>query len=139
MTADVTLAARIAAAAAPERRWTGKGLVSIRPTDNEAAIARVRADPRHFGDPTSRELYGLVELMDRAAATAPSVTIPTLVLMGARDQVLRPAAVRKVADRIPGEAGFLVYAEGWHWLFRDRQAPRVWQDVGDFVLSATRS
>ena len=64
-------AARIAAAAAPERRWTGRGVIDIRPTDNAEAIARVRADPRHFGDPTSRELYGLVELMDRAAAAAP--------------------------------------------------------------------
>jgi alpha-beta hydrolase superfamily lysophospholipase len=130
-------AARLAAAAAPERRWTGRGLVAIRPTDNAAAMARVRADPRHFGDPTSRELHGLVELMDRAAAAAPSVDTPTLVLMGARDEVLRPARVEKVADRIPGKAGFLVYPQGWHWLFRDLQAARVWQDVGDFVLSAT--
>jgi alpha-beta hydrolase superfamily lysophospholipase len=129
-------AARLAAAAAPERRWTGGGLVAIRPTDNPAAMARVKADPRHFGDPTSRELHGLVELMDRAAAAAPEVTTPTLVLMGAHDQVLRPAQVEKVADRIPGEAGFLLYPDGWHWLFRDLQAPRVWQDVGDFVLSA---
>jgi acylglycerol lipase len=131
-------AARLAAAAAPERRWTGRGVIHIRPTDNPAAIARVRADPRHFGDPTSRELHGLVELMDTAAAAAPSVSTPTLVLMGARDEVLQPAQVRAVADTIPGRAGFLLYPEGWHWLFRDLQAPRVWQDVGDFVLSAAR-
>ena len=129
-------AARIAAAAAPERRWTGRGVIDIRPTDNAEAIARVRADPRHFGDPTSRELYGLVELMDRAAAAAPEVTTPTLTLMGAHDEVLRPARVREVADKIPGRVGFILYPDGWHWLFRDLQAPRVWQDVGDFVLSA---
>ena len=56
--------------------------------------------------------------------------------MGAHDEVLRPAQVRKVADRIPGRASFLLYPDGWHWLFRDLQAPEVWQDVGDFVLSA---
>ena len=130
-------AARAAAAAAPEQRWTGEGLIAIRPTDNPEALARVKADPRHFGDPTSRELYGLVQLMDRAAAAAPSVAHPTLVLMGAHDEVLRPAQVRAVADRVPGRAGFILYPDGWHWLFRDLQAPRVWQDVGDFVLSAT--
>ena len=54
--------------------------------------------------------------------------------MGARDEVLRPAQVRKVADTIPGDAGFRLYPDGWHWLFRDLQAARVWQDVGDFVL-----
>ncbi|HET9068050.1 MAG TPA: alpha/beta fold hydrolase [Amaricoccus sp.] len=127
-------AARIAAAAAPEKHWTGEGLIAIRPSDNPEAIARVMADPRHFGDPTSRELYGLVELMDRAADAAPAVTLPTLVLMGTHDEVLRPARVRKVSDRIP-DAHFILYPDGWHWLFRDLQAPRVWQDVGDFVLS----
>lgn len=130
-------AARIAAAAAPEKRWTGRGIISIRPTDNPAAIARVVADPRHFGDPTSRELYGLVQLMDEAATTAPSVTLPTLVLMGARDEVLRPTQVRKVADTMPASS-FRLYPAGWHWLFRDLQAPNVWRDVGDFVLSAKR-
>ena len=74
----------------------------IRPTDNPAAIARVVADPRHFGDPTSRELYGLVQLMDRAAADRARGDAPDPVLMGARDEVLRPAQVRKVADTIPG-------------------------------------
>ena len=66
-------AARALAAALPEERWTGRGLIAIHPTDNPAALDRVRNDPRHFGDPSSRELYGLVELMDRAAAAAPAV------------------------------------------------------------------
>jgi alpha-beta hydrolase superfamily lysophospholipase len=123
------------ATALPDRRWTGEGIVRIRVSDNEVALARARADPRHFGDPSSRELYGLVQLMDRAAAAAPSVDIPTLTLMGSRDQVLRPEAVRRIADRIPGSVGFIEYPEGWHWLFRDRQAPKVWSDVADFVLS----
>ena len=65
-----------------DKRWTGEGFIDIRPTDNPAALARVAADPRHFGDPSSRDLYGLVELMDRAAAAAPAVRLPTLTLMG---------------------------------------------------------
>ena len=126
------------AAGLPERRWTGEGLVSIQPSDNLAAIRRVRDDPRHFGAPSSRELYGLVQLMDSAAAAAPGVHTPTLVLMGAHDEVLRPEAVQRIADRIPGLVGYMLYPDGWHWLFRDLQAPRVWKDVGDFVLSAHR-
>ncbi|PJN93685.1 hypothetical protein CNY89_19110, partial [Amaricoccus sp. HAR-UPW-R2A-40] len=31
------------------------------------------SDPRHFADPSSRELWGLVEVMDAAAAAAPEV------------------------------------------------------------------
>ena len=129
-------AARALAAALPETRWTGRGFIAICPTDNPAALARVAADPRHFGDPSSRELYGLVEVMDRAAAAAPAVRLPTLTLMGAHDEVLRPEAVGACTPRIPGAAGFILYPAGWHWLFRDLQAQRVWRDVGDFVLSA---
>jgi alpha-beta hydrolase superfamily lysophospholipase len=124
-----------AAAVAPERRWTGAGIVEIRPTDNDEAIRRARDDPRHFGDPSSRELYGLVLLMDRAAAAAPAVRIPTLTLMGAHDEVLRPGQVRRVHARIPGGVGFREYPDGWHWLFSDHQAERIWSDVADFALA----
>jgi acylglycerol lipase len=126
------------ASALPDRRWTGKGLVAIHPTDNLEALRRVASDPRHFADPSSRELYGLVRLMDRAAAVAPSVTTPTLVLVGARDEVIRPGAIATVARRIPGLVEIVTYPAGWHWLFRDRQAPRVWNDVARFALSLGR-
>lgn len=125
------------AAVLPEKRWTGGRVVRIQPTDNLDAIRRALADPRHFGDPSSRELWGLVRLMDQAAAAAPAVATPTITLMGAKDEVLRPARVRAVHDTIPGAAGYVVYPEGWHWLFRDRQAALVWDDVADFVLSGT--
>jgi len=126
----------VAAAVVPERRWTGDGVVEIQPSDNVEAVRRVTADPRHFGDPSSRELFGLVRVMDRAAGAAPSVDVPTLVLMGARDEVLLPDRVRQVYDTIPSGVGFVVYPDGWHWLFRDLQAERVWQDVAAFALSA---
>ncbi|MFO1208519.1 MAG: alpha/beta fold hydrolase [Amaricoccus sp.] len=126
------------AAALPDVRWTGQGFVHIQPTDNPSAMARVLADPRHFGNPSSRELYGLVRLMDRAAAEAPRVRIPTLTLMGAHDEVLEPDRVAEIARTIPGNAGFILYPDGWHWLFTDRQAPRVWQDVAAFALAAPR-
>jgi len=119
---------------APDRRWTGDGVVSIQPTDNIEAIRRALDDPRHFSDPSSRELWGLVRLMDAAAGLAPAVTTPTLTLMGARDEVLRPDRVRAVHQTIPGGVGFRVYPEGWHWLFSDLQAERVWRDVADFTL-----
>lgn len=132
-------AARLLATALPDRRWTGEGIVRIQPTDDLEALRAVGSDPRHYGDPSSRELYGLVLLMDRAAAAAPSVYLPTLVMMGARDQVLRPESVQRVALRIPGLTRYLLYPRGWHWLFRDRQAPRVWADTADFALGLTRT
>jgi alpha-beta hydrolase superfamily lysophospholipase len=123
------------AAALPEKRWTGGNLVQIRVSDNAEALERVQKDPRFFGDPSSRELYGLVQLMDAAAAAAPAVAIPTLTLMGAHDEVLRPDQVRRVHDRIPGASGYILYPDGWHWLFRDLNGAQVWADVADFALS----
>jgi acylglycerol lipase len=127
--------ARALAAIAPDRRWTGRGLVDIQPTDNFDTLIAVATDPRHFGDPSSREILGLVEIMDRAAAAAPAVTTPTWTLMGAQDEILRPERVRSVHDTIPGGVGFRLYPDGWHWLFRDLQAPLVWREVADFALS----
>jgi alpha-beta hydrolase superfamily lysophospholipase len=120
---------------APERRWTGDGVVEIMPTDNIEALRRAVEDPRHFGTASSRELYGLVQVMDRATAAAPLVEIPTLTLMGVHDEVLAPPAVQRVHETIPGARDFILYPDGWHWLLVDQQAARVWRDVGDFVLS----
>lgn len=123
------------ATALPDRRWSGDGVITQPPSDNVEAMRRVASDPRHFATPSSRELYGLTRLMDRAARAAPQVTQPTLTLMGDRDAFLSPRRVRRIHERIPGGAGFVQYQDGWHWLFRDRAAARVWSDVADFVLA----
>ena len=123
------------AALMPDRRFTGDGLVTITPTDNPAALRRVVTDPRHFADPAARELMGLIRVMDRAAAAAPAVTLPVLTLMGAKDEILSPYSVARIARRLPGPTRFTLYPDGWHWLLRDLQAPRVWDDIADFALS----
>ncbi|MSU88042.1 alpha/beta fold hydrolase [Rhodobacteraceae bacterium 2CG4] len=128
----------LAAALAPDKRFTGKGLVRIVPTDNDAAWRSVSRNPRHFGDPSGRELMGLIRVMDRAAAAAPRVTLPTLTLMGRQDQILRTGAVRRVHRQIAGRKRFVLYDDGWHWLFRDLQAARVWDDVASFALAQRR-
>ena len=57
----------------PRRAGPGRASSpSTRPTTPTPSPASL-ADPRHFADPSSRELFGLVRLMDRAAAAAPSV------------------------------------------------------------------
>jgi alpha-beta hydrolase superfamily lysophospholipase len=119
---------------APDRRFTGGDAVTLVPTDNPDALAAAAADPLHFADASGRELWGLVRVSDLAARAAPRVEIPVMTLMGASDDYVRAEGVRAVHDSIPGAARFAFYPEGWHWLFRDRQAPLVWHDVAEFAL-----
>lgn len=123
----------------PEKRFTGDGIVRIVPSDNYDAMVEAFENPRKIADPSARELYGLIRLMDAAEATTHRVTLPTLTLMGARDQIFSPRQIKRVHDRIPGNNDFILYPEGWHWLFRDLQAEAVWKDVAGFALEPRQS
>lgn len=121
-------------AVAPDRRWTGEGVVRFQASDNIDALRRLAADPLYIGAPTAREIDGLVRIMDRAAAAAPRVETPVLVLIGERDELVEPDAAAQVAAAIPGLDTVRRYPDGWHLLFRDLQAETVWRDVRDWVL-----
>lgn len=118
----------------PDRRWTGDGLVRFVASDNIEALRRMARDPLYIGAPSAREIDGLVRIMDRAAEAAPTVETPLLVLVGEKDQLVKPDQVVTVAARVPGLDRLVRYPEGWHLLMVDRQAPTVWADVRDWVL-----
>jgi hypothetical protein len=66
---------------------------------------------------------------------AARVGLPALLLTGDRDEIVPRAAVEEVFGSLAGPRDRRRYAQGWHLLFRDRQAPRVWRDVADWVLA----
>jgi alpha-beta hydrolase superfamily lysophospholipase len=136
----VSAAARAAlwtlAAAAPDTRWTGRGVVEIQASDDIDMLRRLAADPLRINAPSGRELLGLVRVMDRARAAAPQAGRPALVLIGARDEVIDPAAMEAAATVLAPAADIRRYPEGWHMLFRDLQKETVWQDVQDWALAA---
>jgi alpha-beta hydrolase superfamily lysophospholipase len=131
------LSAWTAATFAPEKRWTGRGVVTIVPTDNMEMLRALSADPLHFAAPSGREFLGLIRLMDRAVDAAPKAAAPTLVVMGANDQVTPEATVRAAYNVLPGEKRFAYVPTGWHMLLRDLQAEVVWRIVLDWVLEKT--
>jgi alpha-beta hydrolase superfamily lysophospholipase len=99
-------------------------------------LRELARDPHYLRPPSAREIFGLVRVADRAAAAADMVYLPTLLLMGAKDQILPELPVRRVFARLPGPHREIEYPEGWHLLFRDLQAARVWRDVADWTLTA---
>lgn len=127
------IAAWTAASLVPERRFTGEGVVKIQASDNIDMLRGLGRDPLYLRPPSAREIWGLVRVTDLAATASARVQQPSLLLLGAKDQILPQAAVLRVYDRLSGPGEEIIYEDGWHLLFRDLQAERVWRDVRDWV------
>lgn len=123
------------ALAAPDKRWSGDGIVEFQASDNIDALRALAADPLYLGEPSAREFLGLVRIMDRAADAAGEIAAPMLLLYGAKDELVPETPVREVFDRVPTEKDFIYYPDGWHLLFRDIQREAVWRDVLDWTLA----
>lgn len=123
------------AMAAPDRRWSGEGLVEVQASDDLAMLRKLGADPVYLSRPSARELAGLVRLMDRASAVAGRVRVPTLLLLGEKDELIDIEAAAEAAARALGPVDARRYPEGWHMLLRDLQKSRVWDDVAEWTLA----
>ncbi|MGG7566715.1 alpha/beta fold hydrolase [Rhodovulum sp. DZ06] len=131
------LSAWSAAQIAPDKRWTGEGVVEIQPTDDWDMLVALSRDPLHYAAPSGREFLGLVRLMDEALDAAPGADLPALILLGENEEVVSPASVEALPAALPGPARLEYAPGGWHMLLRDRGASRVWSRVADWMLAPT--
>jgi alpha-beta hydrolase superfamily lysophospholipase len=120
---------------APDGRWTGRGVVRLRASDNDEALRALRDDPLYLRGATPREILGLIRVMDRAAAAAPGAALPILHVHGAHDAVTPGRPTREALADAPGPVIAADRPEGWHLLLRDRDGPAVWTLVADFALT----
>lgn len=121
----------------PWYRVTAEGL-NIRPSDNKAVLRALFEDPLVIKATRIDAIYGLVGLMDEAIAGAPALTLHTLVLYGAHEEVISVEAARALLERLPkppAPVRVAVYADGYHLLLRDRGADIVIADVAAWVKS----
>jgi alpha-beta hydrolase superfamily lysophospholipase len=123
----------------PDKRWSGNGVVRIRATDNIEVLRSISRDPLYVRNPSSREFAGLIALMDRAVASAPTVGVPTLVLFGTQDEVVPEEPTRETAALFAGPTEFRIMESGWHLLLRDLEGGRVRDAVADYALGAPLS
>ena len=130
------LVAWMAASVVPDQRFSGRGVVRIQASDNIEVLRALARDPLYLSPPSARELFGLVRVTDQAHRNAGQAAMPALLLLGEKDQILPARAVRTVFDTLPGEKTVIEYPDGWHLLFRDLQAERVWADVAGWVPRA---
>jgi len=122
----------------PDTRWSGEGMVRFQASDDIDALRALAADPLYLRDPSAREILGLIRVMDRAAAAAPAAQVPMLALQGEKDELVAPEDSAAAAATFTAPTRTILYPEGWHLLFRDRQKARVWADVRDWILETAR-
>jgi alpha-beta hydrolase superfamily lysophospholipase len=119
----------VAARVAPGLTLTGEGL-DILPSDNIDMLRALGRDPLVIEATRIDAIAGLVALMDVALASADETPGPVLVLRGARDEIVPPAAQAAMLEELTAEpCTEAFYAEGYHMLLRDLQRQVVWKDV----------
>jgi alpha-beta hydrolase superfamily lysophospholipase len=107
---------------------SGAGIV---PTDDDDTMRAWGRDPLTLKEIRVDAIVGLVNLMDAATAAAPHFHARSLVLYGARDQIIDPGPVRSLLHALPEGADHRAayYADGYHMLLRDRRRSLVIDDL----------
>jgi alpha-beta hydrolase superfamily lysophospholipase len=119
----------LTATVAPDFELSARGL-DVQASDNVAMLQALARDPLYLPTATAANVQGLVRLMDEAVAAAHDVTLPRLVLVGDKDEIVPSAAFDALLGRLAGPACTVVrYPEGWHLLLRDHQRARVFADI----------
>lgn len=120
---------------APGWELTGEGL-NIQPSDNIPMLRKLAADPLVIKATRVDAINGLVDLMDAAAAAAPRVRLPALVLYGEKDEVVPADPTWAMIETLPDTRGsqrVALYANGYHMLLRDLQADVVLDDIAAWI------
>lgn len=118
----------------PALTLSGRGL-GIRASDNDAMLRALGRDPLVIKQTRVDAVWGLVDLMTAAAAAAPRLDGPALILYGANDELVPPTPTRRFLADLPPGGGWraAVYADGYHMLLRDLDAETVWTDIAAWI------
>ena len=114
----------------------GRGL-RVEPSDNRDMLEKLFRDPLIIKATRIDTVYGLVGLMDRAWVATPHMPARTLVLYGAKEQVIDDDAAAAMLRDLPrGPLGprIAIYSQGYHMLLRDLNAGVVRQDIAAWIL-----
>lgn len=134
LVADVVL--RMARTLAPNWQLSGKSApVTIRASDNDESLLRLYFDPLSLHKARVKALYGLVNLMSKAAKTAPYIHSPTLVLYGDKDQLIPDRSMKNVWKQFPAWVRKDYVPGGYHLLLRDKNREIVAQDIINWVFN----
>jgi acylglycerol lipase len=119
----------------PTYKPTGKGLGRMA-SDNIEMLRDNGRDPLFIKETRIDAVSGLSDLMDEALASAGDVKVPVLYLYGKKDEIIPEGpSLRAMAEMTAANHAVrvAVYANGWHMILRDKEAPVVLGDVAAFL------
>ena len=120
----------------PWARLSGRGL-DIQASDNIEMLRALGRDPLVIKRTRVDAVDGLTHLMTAALEAAPRFETRALLLYGEKDEIVPKAPVFRFWRDLPEAAAErqrqALYAEGWHMLLRDLQAPRVHDDIAAWI------
>lgn len=105
----------------------------VAPTDNREELKAMGRDPLMVWGARSDTLYGLVAMMERAYHATGQIKVPALYLYGAHDEIIPKRPAFEAASRLKPGDRTVYYERGWHLMTRDRQGPKVWEDILAYV------
>ena len=105
----------------------------IHPSDNVPELIHMGRDPLEIFGARADTLYGLVTAMQKAASELGKVKAPLAYLTGAHDEIIPARPMRRAAAALKPTDQSAYYANGWHLLLVDLQAPVVYRDIESFI------
>jgi alpha-beta hydrolase superfamily lysophospholipase len=118
---------------------SGRGLIKITPSDNNEMLRALSRDPLVIKSTRIDTIYGLVDLMDAAFASADRLDMPLLYLYGERDEIVPKKPTELMIAHLPpaarGTRRIAWYANGYHMLMRDLDGAVVMADIAGWIAS----
>lgn len=126
------IALNISAFFAPGKTLTGER-AHRQSTDNIPVLRGMLADPQVIKATRIDAVLGVVRLMGDAWRASGEVGGRALFLYGAKDQIIPVATQAATAKRLCGSVDVIEFPQGWHLLFRDLEAEKVWRAVASWI------
>ena len=109
--------------------------VRVVATDNNEKLREMWFNPLVQKSNRIDSVYGVVSIMEEADAEIARLpaSVPTLLLYGARDEIIPVDGVMRATAKMPAHVRTAYYTKGYHMLMNDLQARAVWGDVLAFA------
>jgi len=116
---------------------SGRGIIQITPSDNHEMLRGLARDPLVIKSTRIDSIYGLVDLMDAAFASANRLDVPLLYLYGQRDEIVPKKPTELMIEHLPPARRAVQrvawYANGYHMLMRDLDSAVVMGDIASWI------